>query len=139
MDINTHYRALGESRSEARASVPLLSSQLEEKHSIFGGVDRLKQCIAYAVEEYQPKCLVLAGSCVAGVIGDDVEAVAKEHAKQFANGSLSEMQIQQKLFEVRAHEQDLRDENLNAEADYYIKMFTKHLKKTNPDLAKQIK
>lgn len=69
----------------------------------------------------------------------DVEAVAKEHARQFANGSLSEMQIQQKLFEVRAHEQDLRDENLNAEADYYIKMFTKHLKKTNPDLAKQIK
>ena len=83
MDINTHYRALGEGRSEARASVPLLSSQLEEKHSIFGGVDRLKQCIAYAVEEYQPKCLVLAGSCVAGVIGDDVEAVAKEAEDEY--------------------------------------------------------
>lgn len=69
----------------------------------------------------------------------DVETVAKDHAKQFANSSLSDMEIQQKLFEVRAHEQDLRDENLNAEADYYIKMFTKHLEKINPNLAKQIK
>ena len=34
---------------------------------------------------------------------------------------------------------EIRDENLNAEADYYIKTFAKHLKKTNPDLAKQIK
>ena len=69
----------------------------------------------------------------------EVEAIAKDHAKQFANNSLTEMQIQQKLFVVRAHEQDLRDENLNAEADYYIEMFTKHLEKINPDLAKQIK
>ena len=35
MDINTHYRAMGDGRKEERASVPLLSSQLEEKHSIF--------------------------------------------------------------------------------------------------------
>lgn len=83
MDINVHYRAMGEGRREERASVPLLSSQLEEKHSIFGGIDRLKKCIAYAVEKYQPKCLVLGGSCVAGVIGDDVEAVAKETEEEY--------------------------------------------------------
>ena len=83
MDINTHYRAMGDGRKEERASVPLLSSQLEEKHSIFGGIDRLKKCIAYAIEKYAPKCLVLGGSCVAGVIGDDVEAVAKEVEEEY--------------------------------------------------------
>ncbi|MBQ7760404.1 MAG: nitrogenase component 1 [Acidaminococcaceae bacterium] len=83
MDINTHYRSLGEGRQEERASVPLLSSQLEEKHSIFGGVDRLRKCIAFAIEKYQPKCLVLGNSCVAGVIGDDVESVAKEVEEEY--------------------------------------------------------
>ena len=83
MDINTHYRTMGEGRSEARASVPLLSSQLEEKHSIFGGVERLKQCIEFAVNEYAPQCLVIGNSCVTGVIGDDVEAVAKEVEEEY--------------------------------------------------------
>ena len=83
MDINTHYRTMGEGRSEARASVPLLSSQLEEKHSIFGGIERLKQCIEFAVNEYAPQCLVIGNSCVAGVIGDDVEAVAKEAEEEY--------------------------------------------------------
>lgn len=83
MDINTHYRSLGDGRIETRASVPLLSSQLEGKHSIFGGVDRLNKCIDYAVEKYLPKCLVIGNSCVAGVIGDDVEAVAKEAEAEY--------------------------------------------------------
>jgi len=68
----------------------------------------------------------------------DIEDVAKEHAQQFSNTSLSKMQIQHKLFEVRAHEQDLRDANMNKEADYYIEMFTKHLNTFNPSLAKEI-
>ena len=41
MDINSQYRTLSEGRSENRASVPLLCSQMEEKESIFGGVERL--------------------------------------------------------------------------------------------------
>lgn len=78
MDINAQYRSLAEGCQESILSVPLLSSQLEEKHAIFGGAERLEACITYAVEHYQPECLVIANSCVAGVIGDDVEAIAKE-------------------------------------------------------------
>lgn len=77
MDINAHFRTMADGKGEDKGSVPLLSSQLEEKHSIFGGAERLEACIAYAVEKYAPECLVIANSCVAGVIGDDVEAVAK--------------------------------------------------------------
>lgn len=78
MDINAQYRALAEGRKEERASVPLLCSQMEEKDSIFGGAERLTKCVRFAIEKYQPKCLVLANSCVAGVIGDDVAAVGRE-------------------------------------------------------------
>ena len=78
-------------------------------------------------------------NCTLNKVFPEIETVAKEHAERFAKRSLSEMQIQQRLFEVRAHEQDLRKENMNDEADYYIIMFKKHLKEINPDLANQIK
>lgn len=68
----------------------------------------------------------------------DVEDVAKEHAKSFADLPSEGMKTQKKLFEVRAHEQDLRNAGLNDEADYYIKMFVKHLKNSNPSLADSI-
>lgn len=45
MDINSHYRTLASGRQEERASVPLLSTQMQEKDSIFGGLDRLTQCL----------------------------------------------------------------------------------------------
>lgn len=77
MDINAQYRTIADGRREDVGPVPLLASQLEEKHSIFGGVERLEACIDYAVQEYAPECLVIANSCVAGVIGDDVESVAR--------------------------------------------------------------
>lgn len=83
MDINAHYRTIADGRREEQGSVPLLSSQLEEKHSIFGGVERLEACIAYAVQEYAPECLVIANSCVAGVIGDDVQSVARKAEQQY--------------------------------------------------------
>lgn len=83
MDINAQYRTLSEGRVENRASVPLLCSQMEEKDSIFGGVERLEKCVRYAVQKYQPECLVIANSCVAGVIGDDVDAVAREAEAEY--------------------------------------------------------
>lgn len=68
----------------------------------------------------------------------DIEVIAKEHAMQFADKTLSDMQIQQKLFEIKAHEQNLRDANMNAEADFYIKSFRTHLKNFNSKLSQEI-
>lgn len=78
MDINAQYRIFANASHEDIQPVPLVSSLLQEKHSIFGGADRLRACIADVMASYQPQCLVIANSCVAGVIGDDVEAVGKE-------------------------------------------------------------
>ena len=88
---------------------------------------------------------ILLNSCSCGnentattQIYPDIETIAKEHAMQFADKSLSEMQIQQKLFEIKAHEQDLREANMNAEADFYIKSFKRHLKNFNLKLSQEI-
>lgn len=78
MDISAQYRALANGAAENLKSIPVVSSMLQEKHSIFGGADRLRAFIEDVVNTYRPKCLIIANSCVAGVIGDDVEAVGKE-------------------------------------------------------------
>ena len=59
------------------------AQQMQEKDAIFGGVTRLEKCLRFAIETYKPKCLMIANSCVAGVIGDDVESVAREVEEEY--------------------------------------------------------
>ena len=74
MDLGSHYRILADGRQENMECVPLVSSNIREKDSIFGGTGRLRQSISYVMETYHPECLFIATSCVAGVIGDDAES-----------------------------------------------------------------
>lgn len=83
MDLSSYYMAQAEKHEEKLPLAPLLSSQLEDKHSIFGGGDRLEECMSYAVKTYKPKCLVVASSCVAGVIGDDVLSLCEMAEDRF--------------------------------------------------------
>lgn len=79
MDIGSHFRAQARLQGEPFAqTVPLVTSLLDEKHSIFGGEKQLEKCLEYTFATYQPKCIVVANSCVAGVIGDDIIAVAQK-------------------------------------------------------------
>lgn len=80
MDMGAQYRAIGDHSREMLDAVPLVSSNLREKDCIFGGIGRLRSCIAYVMETYAPRCLIITTSCVAGVIGDDVQQEA-EHAE----------------------------------------------------------
>ena len=78
MDIGSHFRAEARFADEPyQETVPMLTSLLTEYHSIFGGEKQLEKCIDYAVATYKPKCIIIANSCVAGVIGDDVRSVAE--------------------------------------------------------------
>lgn len=78
MDIGSQFRMIGEGRREWLDAVPLLSSSLREKDCIFGGTERLEGVIRYAADTYHPECIAVATSCMAGVIGDDVEAVCED-------------------------------------------------------------
>lgn len=55
----------------------LLSSQLLDKHTVFGGEEQLERCIEYAANKYDCDYIVIANSCIAGIIGDDVRMVAQ--------------------------------------------------------------
>lgn len=83
MDIGSSYRTIAAGNLEEHTPVPVVSSMLEEKHSIFGGIERLGDCIDFVVKTYEPECIVIANSCVAGVIGDDVSSMAKEKEAEY--------------------------------------------------------
>lgn len=77
MDLGGHYRALVRGEFDFKQyQAPLIISDLKEEHSIFGGAEQLRKCIAFAVEKYKPEYIMIANSCVSGVIGDDTQAVA---------------------------------------------------------------
>lgn len=59
MDLGSHYRILADGRQENMECVPLVSSNIREKDSIFGGTGRLRQSISYVMETYHPECLLL--------------------------------------------------------------------------------
>lgn len=79
MDLGGHYHAVARQTFVPKQyTAPLVTSNLQEEHSIFGGADQLRQCIDYVVKRYNPQYIMVANSCVAGVIGDDTQAIARE-------------------------------------------------------------
>lgn len=58
------------------------STDLRERDIIFGGEKKLSAAIDEVVENESPNCVFIYSTCVVGVIGDDVTAVAKFAAKK---------------------------------------------------------
>ena len=78
MDMSSFHRLTAAGTSVRLSSVPLLTSGLGENEAIFGGEDRLRECIRFGAEKYHPQAVFIANSCVSGVIGDDTKAIAEE-------------------------------------------------------------
>ena len=78
MDVGSFHRLRAAGTKVRLSPVPLLTSSLSDAEAIFGGEDRLRECIRFAAEKYQPQAIFIANSCVSGVIGDDTCAVAEE-------------------------------------------------------------
>ncbi|WP_196593283.1 nitrogenase component 1 [Pectinatus sottacetonis] len=84
MEINSLYRNAALSDDAFfKVPVPLISSQLKEKNAIFGGNEKLADCIDFVVKQYTPDCIVIANSCVAGIIGDDVDAAGRKAEEEY--------------------------------------------------------
>ncbi len=56
----------------------VIVSNLDQKDIILGGEEKLKEAVHLAQERYQPKLIFIFTSCASGIIGDDVDAVARE-------------------------------------------------------------
>lgn len=76
MDLYYYYRE--EQPGQDSYTAPLVSSQIEEKHVIFGAHQVLSGCLDYVIATYSPEYIVVANSCLSGVIGDDSEGICKE-------------------------------------------------------------
>ena len=63
--------AIGQDRRVRR-----LSTNLQEKDTIYGTTRKLESTIDEAVKRFNPKVVFVLSSCVAGIIGDDLESVA---------------------------------------------------------------
>lgn len=59
----------------------MLVTNLDQRDIILGGEEKLKEAINLAVERYHPKLIFLFTSCASGIIGDDIDAVAREMQK----------------------------------------------------------
>ncbi len=78
MERNRHFRTMVRGEfSHFNYTAPLITSGIEKKESIFGGSELLRDCIFYVAKTYSPRYIVVASSCVAGVIGDDTNAVCE--------------------------------------------------------------
>lgn len=84
MEVGGYYYSLARRHAgPVPYTAPLITSNLREEHSIFGGTDQLRQCLDHVVERYKPAYIMIANSCVAGVIGDDTQAIAREAERKW--------------------------------------------------------
>jgi len=59
------------------------STDLQESDIVFGGEKKLRQAVKEAIEIFNPKALFICSTCPVGLIGDDINAVAREAEKEY--------------------------------------------------------
>lgn len=60
----------------------VFSTNLSETDVIFGGEGKLARALDEAVERYRPKAVAVCATCPVGLIGDDIQQVAREAAER---------------------------------------------------------
>lgn len=58
------------------------STDLHEKEVIFGGEPKLYASLIELIDKYQPKAAFVYTTCIVGVIGDDVERICRQVARE---------------------------------------------------------
>lgn len=62
------------------------STDMQDSNIVFGGEEKLKQCIREAYELFHPKAIAIFSTCPVGLIGDDVHRVARHMQEEIGNG-----------------------------------------------------
>lgn len=88
--IGCGFYSWGTRRNKAQAEdgkqnfVPYcLSTDMQESDIVFGGEKKLKKAIQEAVEIFHPKCILICSTCPIGLIGDDVQSVARQTEAEY--------------------------------------------------------
>ncbi|MDR1801036.1 MAG: nitrogenase component I subunit alpha [Lachnospiraceae bacterium] len=59
------------------------STDMQEPDIVFGGEKKLEKAIDEAMEIFDPKCIMICSTCPIGLIGDDVQAVARRAEEKY--------------------------------------------------------
>lgn len=65
-------------RGEAPLNAKWVSTNLTHVEAIHGGEDKLKEAILEADKRHNPNAIFVFSSCVAGIIGEDMDAIIKQ-------------------------------------------------------------
>jgi nitrogenase molybdenum-cofactor synthesis protein NifE len=57
------------------------STDMREREVVFGGEKKLEQCLRELIEKHKPRGAFVYSTCVAGVIGDDIDSVCRRVEK----------------------------------------------------------
>jgi nitrogenase molybdenum-iron protein alpha chain len=69
-------------RRGTETNAQLLGTELGESDTILGAADKLEAGIIETYRRYNPKAIFIAATCVSGIIGEDLEAVANKAEEQ---------------------------------------------------------
>ena len=58
------------------------TTDLRERHVIFGGEAQLYGSLCKLIDDYHPNAAFVYSTCIVGIIGDDIEAICKRVAKE---------------------------------------------------------
>ena len=73
---DTQFRNSAIERGEAPDKVRVICSNISEKDTVYGGVNKLREAINEAKRRFNPSAIFVHSSCAAGIVGDDIEGVA---------------------------------------------------------------
>lgn len=66
------------SRGLVTEDQPFIHTNMDELDVVNGGIDKLRRAVLYAQEEYHPEIIAIVNGCVPGIIGDDIDSLARE-------------------------------------------------------------
>lgn len=88
--IGCGFYSWGTRRNKAKAEegsknfVPYcFSTDMQEPDIVFGGEKKLEKAIDEAMDIFHPECIMICSTCPIGLIGDDVQAVAKRTEEKY--------------------------------------------------------
>ncbi len=55
-----------------------IGTDMNEKDTIFGSADKLREIILEVYRRYKPKAIFVSSSCASGIIGEDIDSVVEE-------------------------------------------------------------
>ncbi|AIQ63028.1 nitrogenase [Paenibacillus stellifer] len=79
---NSIYRNGLAMRGHKVENIRIINTNLQETDMVFGALGKLKQSIDDAWERYSPKAIFIGTSCPTGIIGEDIESVAKKKQEE---------------------------------------------------------